>query len=217
MKPPKEEQGAEPLPPLQLPEGPHIVRDAREVATHCTEAGLQLIRVASAEGCAQVHIASLLGISLKTFERLLGKASDDPMRPERAAYEEGQGALKSEMIRLCIAGARRGGLVQPLFLLKSIFGLRDQGPAVAIDTGNKINFTLPGPAATVEDFMRSIGQEKIIDSRDTRLIRETMGAQGKSEAEIADYLRSIGRHDDAGPPPQLLPKPTGENQNANQA
>jgi hypothetical protein len=172
----KEVAGFEPPPPLEVPAGPLVIFDDKGVATGCTQAGLELVRAASAEGFSQISIASKLGIGLKTFERLLGKADSEPMSEVRAAWELGFGDLKSELVRLCLAGARRGGLVQSLFLLKSLFQFRDQGPAIAIDNGPRIQFTLPAPMSE-EDYLKKLGIEAPIDVRPIEL-------RGKSPVEI---------------------------------
>lgn len=166
--------------PLAVPEEPLVTYDASGLATGCTPAGLQVVHHASAEGFAQVSIATSLGLSLKVFERLLGRADAEPMSDVRAAWELGQGDLRSELVRLCLAGARRGGMVQSLFLLKSLFQFRDQGPAVAVDNSSRVQFVLPGPLSESEYYAK-LGIKEPIDTRPMD--------QRKSAAELMDVAR----------------------------
>jgi hypothetical protein len=44
-----------------------------------------------------------------------------------------------------------------------------------------------------EDYYKKLGIDGPIDTRDSKLIHEHMTARGKTDHEISDYLRKIGR------------------------
>jgi hypothetical protein len=178
--------------PLAVPAGPLVTYDANGIAMGCTAAGLELVRKASAEGFAQVSIAASLGVSLKVFERLLGRADAEPMSDVRAAWELGQGDLRSELVRLCLAGARRGGMGQSLFLLKSLFQFRDQGPAITVENSNRINFLLPGPMSEQEYFAK-LGIKEAVDTRPESVRGLSPAAQmGLPQIEVSDSHNTGG-------------------------
>src|ERR1700756_5163269 len=115
---------------LQLPDAPYVQRDG--TSPTLTPAGLAVVELMARELFTQEEIAAKLGVSAKVFRGILGKATDDSMTPARAAYESGVAANEGELQRLAMKKARAGAMVETLFLLKSVHGLRDQGPAVQV-------------------------------------------------------------------------------------
>src|SRR5947207_1602716 len=99
---------------LVLPEPPYLDGDT------VTAAGLVAIEMLAANAAPQQKIASVLGVSLAMFKRdLLGKASDNPMTPTRAAYERGRGDLEAEVAGLLLKAARNGNTIAAIFFSKA--------------------------------------------------------------------------------------------------
>jgi DNA-binding CsgD family transcriptional regulator len=160
---------------IELPAAPYLQRDGQTPAL--TNAGLAVVEAMAKEGCTQGKIASALGVSAKTFKTLLGKTDEDPPSPARAAWEAGRAALESELVQLALSAARKGGMVQQLFLLKSQFGHRDQGPATIVDAGARINFVMPGSMSEAEYYAK-LNIKGPIDARDPK--RRSIVADSKS-------------------------------------
>jgi hypothetical protein len=164
------------MPALQLPDGPYVQRDS--ASPTLTPAGVAVIESMARELFTQEEIAAKLGLSAKVFRSVLGKATDDPMTPARAAWESGIAANKGELQRLALSKARGGAMVETLFLLKSVHGFRDQGPAVQVDAGPRINFySLPRPMSE-KDYFESLGIDGPIDTRPMHMRVPPMQAMG---------------------------------------
>jgi len=158
----REKQGRE-----KYPDPPHML-DGQP-----TDAGLKLVTMTAERGCVQGKIAALLGIGAKQFQKLLGPASSDTPPPIRLAFEAGFAEHKSALIEYLTQRALEGDTNAGMFLLRSVHELRDGGPIVSLDQSDRrINITLPGSFPTVESYMASIGQEKIIEARDPKKIAE---------------------------------------------
>ncbi len=156
----------QPLPSLQLPDGPYVTRAGATPVL--TDSGRTVIETMAAEGCTQNKIASTLGVSARTFKTLLGKTDDDPPSPARTAWESGRSTLESDLVRLALAGARKGDMIRQMFLLKSQFGHRDQGPTTVVDASARIQFVLPG-SMSESDYYKSLGISGPIDTRPEHL------------------------------------------------
>jgi predicted DNA-binding protein (UPF0251 family) len=181
------------LPPV--PPGPWIER-APDGAT-VTASGLDAIRAWAMRGKTQEGIAAELHISRRAFESMLGKADADPPSEVRLAWEAGHAAHKSALIEKLTEKALAGDTISGFFLLKAVHQLRDQGAAVNIEAGPKITFALPAPFATEEEYMRSIGQDAVVDSR------------APDKRGLSPFA-ALGLE----PPVPQLPKAEGENTNA---
>jgi len=169
----KTELGA--LPPLNDPVGPLIERDATTGAISVTTEGLKYIEYLASEFCTRGYIASRLGFSLATWEKLAGKTTDDPPTPLRAAYEAGRAALETETQRYHLLAMRKGNVITPMFISKTEWGKKENA-GVTVDVAPKINFVLPGPMSE-EDYLKKLGIDGLIDSRKPEL-------RGKSPTEI---------------------------------
>jgi DNA-binding CsgD family transcriptional regulator len=141
-----------------------------------TDAGCEVVRAMAAELFTQEEIAATLGLSGRQFKTLLGKSNLDPMSPARAAWETGHAQNKGELLRIAMHAARRGAMVQTLFLLKAEHGLRDQGPSVIVDAGAKIQFTLHG-SYSPEAYLKEVGCVGAIDSRDPQRRQIVFGSE----------------------------------------
>jgi hypothetical protein len=187
------------LPPIPPP--PYIVHEASVVTV--TPNGLEAISAWAMRGKTKGAIAGELGIAGAVFEKLLGKPDAEPISDVRLAWERGRAANKSALLEKLFESAMSGNTIAGFFLLKADHQMRDQGPQVTIDNSPKITLSLPGPDPDMHAYMKRIGQEKVIDGRSTENIIHWMREDGKTDAEINDYLRSIGRGVEAGPLPEL--------------
>lgn len=178
----KKTTDAQALPDVELSNGPFVERHDGAAPT-LTANGLAAIEMLAAEGFVQNAIASRIGLSAKQFKTILGAADVDPMTEARAAWESGRSKLESELVRLALASARRGGMIQQLFLLKSQFGHRDQGPATVIE-GPRINFTLPA-SFSESAYLRELNMAGPVDTRDPQRRQIVLG----SEAPDAPFGR----------------------------
>jgi hypothetical protein len=154
------------LPPPQvelIPPPPYVVRgDPPHGSINVLPNGLVALSLWAEAGNTQEKCASLLSISLRSFQNLLGSA--DSSEPVRLAFEAGQASHKSNLIVWLTEAARSGNVIASFFLLKAVHLLRDQGPAVEVNVGNKIQFVLPGNQPK-EDWYKSLGIEGPIDTR----------------------------------------------------
>jgi hypothetical protein len=152
--------------PAEYPPGPWILFEA------LTPAGLEMIEQAATLGNRQARIASLLGITAKQFEIFLG-APDKPT-PARLAFEAGDSKAESDLFVALHRRAALGDAESAKFLLRCR-GHRESGAPVVVE-GPKILISLPGPfpptAEGEAEYMRSIGQDAVIDSRTPERIRE---------------------------------------------
>jgi hypothetical protein len=148
---------------------------------------------------------------MAVFKRLMGVATADPVTPLRAAYEAGHSTNESNLLRSLNILANNGNLTAQIVLLKMVHDRRDAGPQVVVETGPRINFippSLPGSYPPTDEghrqYMASIGQTQVHDSRASKLIGEHMRMKGKTEDEITDYLVSIGRTADREYVPKMI-------------
>lgn len=154
-----------PLPSLDEAEGALIIREQGSGKVSVTPKGLDYIEYLAAEFCTIGFIASKLGVSKGMFEKLLGKTTDDPPTEVRAAWEAGRAALETETQRYHLLAMRKGNTITPMFISKTEWSKREAGPAIEINSGAKIQFTLPGSYQTEDEYMKSQGQAEVIDSR----------------------------------------------------
>ena len=153
-----------------------------------------MIEQAATLGNRQARIAALLGITAKQFEKILG--APDKATPARLAFEAGDSRAESDLFVALHRRAQAGDAESAKFLLR-VRGHRESGAAINVE-GPRIILTLPGSYPPTDEghaaYMKSIGQTQVHDARTTKLIREHMTMKGQSEAEIAEYLVSIGRN-----------------------
>ena len=179
--------------PAPLPSPPFIHRaPPPHGAVTVTPNGCAAIRIWAQGGKTAEAIAAELGVAQTTFKKLLGAADDEPATDVRLAYEAGKASHKSLLIEKLTEKALAGSEIAGFFLLKSVHNLRDSGPSVVVDNAQRISFVLPG-SMSQEDYYKKLGIDGPIDTRDSKLIREQMTARGKTDHEISDYLRKIGR------------------------
>jgi hypothetical protein len=189
------------LPALPRPDGALIEREHSNGPVTITAMGCDAVRAWAVLGCTQGAIASELGISMHFFKRLLGTAGADPASPLRLAWEAGFSVNESNLIRSLNILALNGNLTAQIVLLKMVHDRRDAGPQVVVETGARINIVapeMPGSFPSTNEgelaYMKTVGQEAIIDIRSNKTIREHYTLQGKSPEEATKYLISLGRN-----------------------
>ena len=189
------------LPPLPRPDGALIERTGGNNTVTILPAGMDAVRVWATAGATQGACAAELGIGMGSFKRLMGVATADPISDLRAAWEAGFSTNESNLLRSLNILANNGNLTAQIVLLKMVHDRRDAGPQVVVETGPRINFippSLPGSYPATEEghaqYMASIGQTQVHDSRATKLIREHYAMRGESTEACDAYLISIGRN-----------------------
>lgn len=112
----------------------------------------------------QRTIAARLNKPLRTFEAAMAHNKGD--NPMRLAFESGRAVAEQRKIDVCELLDPRNPkhMVAWIFYMKSNFGWKDR-PEQATADAPKIQFVLPAPHKTVEDYMTSIGQKEVIDTR----------------------------------------------------
>ncbi|HNY80782.1 MAG: hypothetical protein RBS72_15010 [Sedimentisphaerales bacterium] len=132
-----------------------LVRRGPCNAVEVTDAGLAQVTRLAAEGVAEATIAHVLGLSRKTFSKLLRDDGGD--EAVIAAYYLGKARLADECISTLMRHVRDGNVTACIFACKSLLGLRDVGPAAAPVAGNavQVNITVPPPMSD-EEFRRLI-------------------------------------------------------------
>lgn len=189
------------LPALPRPQGVLIERTGPHAAMSVTALGCDAVKAWATCGATQGACAAELGISSRVFSNLMGAPFADPASPLRLAWEAGFSTNESNLLRSLNILALNGNLTAQIVLLKMVFDRRDAGPQVVVETGPRINFvppTLPGsypstPAGHAQ-YMQSIGQDKVYDSRSTKLIREHYAIKGETAEACDAYLVEIGRN-----------------------
>lgn len=184
-----------PAPVVEFPPQPWMVHGK------VTDDGLAMIALAAAAGDRKDKVAALLGLTRKQFRAL--DADDSEIRK---AYEAGDAENESKLFRaLNYRAVEMNDSNSQMFLLR-IRGHRESG-AIEINTGEKKYMTLISPGYgddALKAFMKSVGQTQIEDTRATPFIIERMRAQGRTDDDIAAYLKDQGRTDG----PKLLSPPT---------
>lgn len=152
-----------------------VVRDAEGKPTGLTPNGLLLVeRLAKAAG-TQNFIAGKLGITTKTFQKMLGRAEDET--PARLAWEKGRSEHEQHVVNQLMAH----GIKNPISLIfysKAKLAWKENEPAAVQQ--NSINITLPR-ALSREEYYKSLGIEGPVDSRkliDAKPIQTLTGAAG---------------------------------------
>lgn len=172
------------LPKLRFIRGPYI-NERPGMTPTLTERGAKLVRLMASEGYIMGSCAEAIGVSERTFKSMMGSADFD--LPARLAWEGGKAALISEMFRWNILGARKGGLVQPLFALK-VAGFRDTGPSVEINNTTIDNRKIVGVPRALLEHARANG---LLDENGC-----LDGAQIQPEILSQEaYLKKIGQVD----------------------
>lgn len=125
---------------------------------------LEAVSAWAAKMLTQRSIATRLNKSLRAFEEAMAKNKGD--NPMRVAYETGRAVAEQAHIDMCQTLDPRNPkhMVAWIFYMKAQFGWKDR-PELATNEAPKIQFTLPAPHKSVEDYMNSIGQKAEIDTR----------------------------------------------------
>lgn len=129
-------------------------------AVTVTDAGLAQVTKLAADGVSEATIANVLGVSRKTFAKLLRDGEGD----ERVidAYYTGKARLADECVSTLMTHVRSGNVTACIFACKSLLGLRDQGPATNPMAGNavQVNITIPAPMSD-EEFRKRVEAKEV--------------------------------------------------------
>lgn len=118
-----------------------------------TDAGLAQVERLAANGVSDASIAGVLGINRKTFALWL---KDDGDERVLEAYYRGKGALATELVGKLLTHVRNDNVTALIFAMKSLLGMRDQGPATpAVGSAVQVNISVPAPMSA-EEFQKMI-------------------------------------------------------------
>lgn len=119
--------------------------------TRLTDVGLEALERLASLGLRQTSLAARLGIARKVLEAILKE------QPEAGlAFARGRAELEAELVGSLAEKARKGYAPAAMFLLKTVFSYREQGPVDGeTDPRVAIQINLPEPK-TIENYMKTI-------------------------------------------------------------
>jgi len=125
-----------------------LVRRREHGEVEITDAGLAQVERLAANGVSDASIAGVLGINRKTFALWLKDDGDDRVLE---AYYRGKGALATELVGKLLTHVRNDNVTALIFAMKSLLGMRDQGPATPqVGSAVAIQIVLPQPMSDDE-------------------------------------------------------------------
>lgn len=141
-----------------------------------THQGRELVRKDRGNGVAQAVIAGRLGMNATSFRSAMER--DDDLR---AAYDEGSGAMETELVGLLMQSARDGDRTSAIFLLKGACGFRENTPVAPKADAPAINITIP-PALSHQDLLTLTQQMKSVTPDDPSTPESTDAAPSAQTA-----------------------------------
>lgn len=111
-----------------------------------------------ANGCSYGTIAATLGFHRQTLRELLEKDIE-----LKAAMDEGEASLETELAGILLERARSGCLTSSIYLTKSMLGWRDSTPMQSNDKAPTVNISIPAPM-TPEQLVAMTAQMKVISA-----------------------------------------------------
>ena len=147
-KPKRRSRARKEVRPLTIEEGTGV----KGAVTRLTPTGVETLELLAGLGLQKHSIAARLGIGChKVLDACMAA------QPEAAlAFARGRAGLEGELVGSLAEQARGGYAPAAMFLLKTVFGYREQGPTDGgADPRVAIQINLPSPKS-VEDYMRVI-------------------------------------------------------------
>ena len=124
---------------------------AKDAVTRLTPVGVEALELLAGMGLRKDSIAARLGIGCKVLDACMAAQPEAEL-----AFTRGRSSLEGELVGSLAEKARGGYAPAAMFLLKTVFGYREQGPTDGgADPRVAIQINLPSPKS-VEDYMRTI-------------------------------------------------------------
>lgn len=114
---------------------------------------LPLITQLAAKGCRASDIARAVGMNERTWVKCL-----DEQPGVREAFDAGRQQMHDSLVGKLYQRAMHGDTACLIFAHKVLLGYRENEPIA--DQRPVVNITLPGPAASLEDFKRMVTVEQ---------------------------------------------------------
>jgi hypothetical protein len=136
---------AQPEAPAALPAGPYL-----DATGDVLPSGIALITALAAIGAPQRKIAAELGLTIKKFKAMLGRADESV----RLSYERGLAHVENEVAQMLLAAGRKGHVIAAIYYSKSQLGWAEQQPP---DQRPNVTIVLPD-ALQPDAYIRTINE-----------------------------------------------------------